>query len=114
MTPRVSRAYHALPERQTPGRLRWRPGSCAPWRIRLMALIRAGNGVRPALEQEVCPGLHDPTREIKDDCAEGVARDKLAHSEAAVSVVERCVEVDHGNVATRFSHQVNLDVRAGK
>ena len=79
-----------------------------------MALIRAGNGVQPALEQEVCPGLHDPTREIKDDCAEGVARDKLAHSEAAVSVVERCVEVDHGNVATRFSHQVNLDVRAGK
>ena len=46
-----------------------------------MALIRAGNAVRPALEQEVCPGLHDPTYEIKDDCAEGVARDKLAAPE---------------------------------
>lgn len=79
-----------------------------------MALIRAGTQVRPALEQELCPGLHRPTYEVQDDYAKGVARAKLAHSEAAVPIAEPWVEVDHGNVAKRFSHQVNLGVQCGK
>ena len=79
-----------------------------------MALIRARTQVRPALEQDLCPGPHHPTHEVQDDHAKGVARAKLALSEAAVPFVEPCVEADHGNVATRFSHLVNLGVRGGK